>query len=77
MESDEASPSPLSVQPSTIVHKRTLSLRTEDTEHDISSEAVSSEDDDDDHDVYDWEREKYRKIQFFDDGTMSYFWFVQ
>jgi len=25
---------------------------------------------------YDWQREKQRKIQFFDDGTMSYFWYV-
>lgn len=27
-------------------------------------------------DKYEWEREKQRKIQFFDDGTMSYFWYV-
>jgi hypothetical protein len=23
---------------------------------------------------YDWEKEKQRKLMFFDDGTMSFFW---
>jgi hypothetical protein len=23
---------------------------------------------------YDWEKEKQKKLQFYDDGTMSYFW---
>lgn len=27
-----------------------------------------------DNNEYDWQREKQRKIQFFDDGTMTYFW---
>lgn len=25
---------------------------------------------------YDWEKEKQRKLMFFDDGTMSFFWSV-